>query len=130
MKRVKIDISTLSIDELKKVYFNCVEAHENCGNCKCSDCYTDSGNFVGLDNLGCCSIRDSIGYLVKFLERKEEGKEPQKYSGCSKCSGNCESCKRIDSEFYENSGYLFYSHWHNFTVKDGFCYAFEGVENS
>lgn len=124
MTKGKIDITELSLEELKELSKKVSDAVTSCAT-SCSQCCADSHNFKDLSG-GCSTINAVIEMLVKIGEKKRT----EKPANNSDHSGKCENCECVDKKFFEKSGCLFCGHWHNFTVKEGFCYAFRGVENS
>lgn len=102
---------------------------------KCETCCANQINYEGeLSKCSDCNrVVAKIGLsLVEKVEIAlaiiKSGEEITNSSEAPKCSGRCESCKNIDSDLFEKSGYLFCTYWHNFTVDKGFCYAFESKE--
>ena len=134
------DIDKLSFPQLfnlaEKV--NDVQGKHQVGKCGgCISCVSDRHNFTGrVANEPCGNIQSEINILIakyivenwnvlkKDLEAKKsiEKKEKPKSQNCS-----CLNCKWIDSATLHN-GYCFCLHWHNFTIEDGNCHAYESRE--
>lgn len=126
MKKVSIEKS--SVAELEKALVKVRKGKLECARKKCEDCGADKHNFDGcLSHMGCGMITDVLEAVMCLSKNAfPEFTELCKNTGESKCL----DCKCLDRTLYVKSGYCFCQHWHNFTEENGFCYAFEGVENS
>ena len=117
-----MNLFTASLDELK-IALKAAEAdHESCLSRDCKNCASNQSRYECFEGCNCSGIRTVLKFMISL--REENSQQIQNRS----CNGCCESCKWLDSELLKKSGYRFCLHWHNFTVEDGFCYAFEREE--
>lgn len=122
MDKIKFDLKNAPISEHIALLKKASGDRLKCGDC--SECYANQENYKGeLSEQGSCN--NVIAKLTQILAEKLEKQENAKLS---KTCGKCEQCKNVNREYFEKSGYLFCSYWHNFTVDKGFCYAFESKE--
>lgn len=125
------DIDKLSFPQLLKLAekVNDVQgkrAKSECG-LRCSSCISDSDNYTGrVEGYPCLAIQREINVLIAEEvisgEKSIETLKEQKPQNCS-----CLNCKWIDSATL-HKGYCFCLHWHNFTIEDGNCHAYESRE--
>ena len=134
------DIDKLSFPQLLNLAqkVNDVQVKHKVGKCGgCTFCVSDRHNFAGrVANEPCGKIQSEINILIakyivenwnvlkKDLEAKKS-REKQEETKSQNCS--CLNCKWIDSATLHN-GYCFCLHWHNFTIEDGNCHAYESRE--
>lgn len=128
MEKVSIEESTL--EELKEALEKAEKDARNCGILKCVCCHSDGHNFSGkLADCGCCDIRDKLRDIVLKKEEPNQAKSVGDEKQNKPQIGKCSECKSLDKSYLIRSGFRFCTHWHNFTIENGFCHAFESEEN-
>lgn len=124
-KEKKMNLLTASLDDLKGALKAAEADHESCSGRPCWNCASNQVRYENenLEGCDCAAVRRVLKILISV--REDNTQKTQNRS----CNGCCDSCKWLNSEMLKKSGYRFCLHWHNFTIRDGFCYAYEGVEN-
>ena len=135
----KINPFTASLEELEDALKVAQEHHDTCNQRGCNKCASNAQCVVedcfgvSFSGMSCAGTRALFAALIAQKKQNSETREKQNSEGRKEiqdrpCNGCCENCKWLDSELLKKSGYRFCMHWHNFTISEGFCYAYEGVE--
>lgn len=129
MEKVSIEESTL--EELKEALEKAEKDEEICVNLSCNRCHSDRHNFSGELAEYCCSdIRNALRDIVLKKEEPNQAKSVGDEKQNKPQIGKCSECKSLDKSYLIRSGFRFCTHWHNFTIENGFCHAFESEENA